>query len=429
MTDLQIALALMAALLVLIVIGLPTAIALFLTAFAGLWLVTGDPSRALKLVADQISVLTADPQLAAIPFFLLMSLLLTQTKLLRETADAAVSGLKHRPDGPIIAMIAAHALATAVAGMSMTSTIAFTSHAATDLKRHGYPRPWIGGALAGASILGLLAPASLLLIAYALLAGQSISKQLIAGAIPSLMMAAAFVAVTATTARHGSTATPADAYAATERGESALPGVALTMFVLGGLYSAVISPLEASALGATSVLLVGLARQRMDLATIWRCTMDTAQQTAAIVLLLLSGLLFAKMLTIAGFPNALVNGLTAVGLGKWGFLLLYVLLIMAVASLLDVLSLIAIVVPLTAPVATRLGVDPLQCGVITVLAIGCGMLAPPFGMAPFTVKAMLGDKTSTLEAIFANAAPYLYVTLALLCAVAALPWLSLALIR
>jgi TRAP-type C4-dicarboxylate transport system permease large subunit len=86
-------------------------------------------------------------------------------------------------------------------------------------------------------------------------------------------------------------------------------------------------------------------------------------------------------------------------------------------------------VPIGVPIAQSFGMDLIHFGVITVIAVECGLLTPPFGISVFTVKSTLGSDSIKLETIFSGSMPYFYVMLAGLVAIAAVPWFSLALVR
>jgi TRAP-type C4-dicarboxylate transport system permease large subunit len=132
---------------------------------------------------------------------------------------------------------------------------------------------------------------------------------------------------------------------------------------------------------------------------------------------------------MTGVSTAIADTTGTLGLGKWGFLLLYVLILVGLGCVLDSPSTLVMTVPVAAPVAQTLGFDLVHFGVMTVIAVECGHLMPPFGMAAFTLIAIFPDKRLELETIFAGALPFFYVMLATLALVAVLPGLSLALIR
>jgi TRAP-type C4-dicarboxylate transport system permease large subunit len=117
------------------------------------------------------------------------------------------------------------------------------------------------------------------------------------------------------------------------------------------------------------------------------------------------------------------------GLGPYGFLLLYVAIVLFLGMILDSSSILLIMTPIAVPIATQMGFDLIHFGVITVLAVEIGLLTPPFGISIFTVKSTLNDPKVSVESIFAGAMPFVGAMLAVLLLVALVPWMSLALVR
>jgi TRAP-type C4-dicarboxylate transport system permease large subunit len=135
------------------------------------------------------------------------------------------------------------------------------------------------------------------------------------------------------------------------------------------------------------------------------------------------------MLSVAGVPVAIAELVRDTGLGPYGFLLLYVAIVLFLGMILDSSSILLIMTPIAVPIATQMGFDLIHFGVITVLAVEIGLLTPPFGISIFTVKSTLNDPKVSVESIFAGAMPFVGAMLAVLLLVALVPWMSLALVR
>ncbi len=134
------------------------------------------------------------------------------------------------------------------------------------------------------------------------------------------------------------------------------------------------------------------------------------------------------MLSLAGLPNAIGDMVATLGLGAYGFLLVYVVIILLLGMLLDSSSILLIMVPIAAPIAQGFGFDLVHFGIVTIIAVEAGLLTPPFGISVFTVKATLEDRNARIEEIFAGALPFVGVMVAALVLIAAFPWLSTALV-
>ena len=134
------------------------------------------------------------------------------------------------------------------------------------------------------------------------------------------------------------------------------------------------------------------------------------------------------MLSVAGVPFAISELVQDAGLGQYGFLLLYVTIVLLLGMILDSSSILLIMTPVAAPIATHLGFNLIPFGIITVIAVEVGLLTPPFGISIFTVKATLNDPDVSVESIFAATLPFVGVMLLVMLLVAIFPQLALAFI-
>ena len=439
MTDLQIGLSLIAGMVFLIMLGLHIGVSLLLLSFIGAWVIRDNPEIAFRLVALSAYSGINDYLFATIPLFVLMGLLVSISDVGKDTFHVAEALLRRLRGGLAMATVAANAVFAAVTGISIASAAVFTKVAVPEMMRHGYRAKWAVGTVAGSSILGMLIPPSLLMIIYGVLAEQSIGKLFIAGAIPGLIISVGFVTViwlTATFRPQSMFENPAAAAAPVEVEDSTasllmklVPIVALVTIVLGGLYGGFFTPTEAGGMGAFGAFLIAIARRRLNANKLWRVLKETGHVSVGILFLLIAAGLYSKVLAMAGVPNAISEMVSSLGLGKWGFLVLYVLILLALGCILDSSSILLIMVPIAAPIAESFGMDLIHFGVITVIAVECGLLTPPFGIAIFTVKATLGESKIGLETIFKGAMPYFFVMLSSLVLIAAVPWFSLALVN
>lgn len=439
MTDLQIGLSLIAGMVALIAIGLQIGIALVLLSLVGVWLIKDNFALALKLIALASYSGIQDYLFATIPLFVLMGLLVSISDVGKDTFEVAEALLKRVRGGLAMATVAANAVFAAVTGISIASAAVFTKVAVPEMTRHGYTKRWAVGTVAGSSILGMLIPPSLLMIIYGVLAEQSIGKLFISGAIPGLIIAIGFIIVIyalATLKPHlvfekGSSSEAIDGppLGSIELLVKLVPILSLVALVLGGLYAGFLTPTEAGGVGAFGAFLIALIRRRLNAAKLWRILTETGYVSVAILFLLIAAGLYSRVLSLAGVPNAIADLVRDLGLGSYGFLLLYVAILLMLGMILDSSSILLIMVPIGVPIAEAFGFDLIHFGVITVIAVECGLLTPPFGISVFTVKATIDDPSIKLETIFAGSMPYFYVMLGALVLVALVPWFSLVLVR
>lgn len=440
MSELALGAVLIGALVSLVLLGLPIAIALISVGFAGVWLIRGDVEMSMRLMYLAAYGGISDYIFATIPLFVLMGLLVSVSEIGKDTFDVAETLLRRLRGALGVATVAANTVFAAVTGVSIASAAVFTKIAVPEMERHGYRKTFAAGTVAGSSILGMMIPPSLLMIVYGVLAEQSIGKLFIAGVIPGLMLAAGFVAVIVLMA----TFTPHLVYDLQRRaqisearvkaltpgqlGLKLVPIGALVVLVLGGLYTGFFTPTEAGAIGAFGALVIALARRKLGASNLWRVLRETGGVSVGILILLVAASFYSRMLSIAGVPVAIAELVQDAGLGAYGFLALYIALVLLLGMIIDSSSILLIMTPIAAPIATALGFDLIHFGIVTVVAVEMGLLTPPFGISVFTVKSTLNDPSVSVESIFAGSLPFLGVMLVTLVLLAAFPILSLALI-
>lgn len=439
--DLAFGLSLIAALVVLVMLGVHIAVALFGVAFAGVWIIRDNPALAMRLLSVSAYNGIADYLFATIPLFVLMGLLVSVSNVGKDTFDVAEALLRRVRGGLGIATVAANAVFAAVTGVSIASAAVFTKVAVPEMTRHGYRKAFAAGTVAGSSILGMLIPPSLLMIIYGVLAEVSIGKMFVAGVIPGIIIALGFVIMIFCLA----TFAPGYVYDLDRRPQSRatddikpvsgreilsklVPIALLVALVLGGLYTGFFTPTEAGGVGAFGALLIALARRSLGQGRIWRVLSETGSVSVSILILLIAAGFYSRMLSMAGVPTALGELVQSAGLGAYGFMLLYVVVILFLGMFLDSSSILLIMTPIAVPIAQSFGFDLIHFGIVTVIAVEVGLLTPPFGISVFTVKATLSDPTISVETIFGGSMPYILVMLAALVAIALFPALSLLLL-
>jgi C4-dicarboxylate transporter, DctM subunit len=421
----------------LIVLGLPIGITLIGTGAVGVWLIRDNPDLAFRFTALATYSGIQDYLFATIPLFVLMGLLVSISNVGRDTFEVAQALLRRVRGGLGMATVGANAVFAAVTGVSIASAAVFTKVAVPEMVRHGYSMRFATGTVAGSSILGMLIPPSLLMIVYGVLAEVSIGRMFIAGILPGLIIALGFVAmiwVRAAFFPHlimTATAPLPDVVEpdmpAREMVAKAVPILLLVVLILGGLYTGFFTPTEAGAVGAAGALLIALARRQLDGPKFWRVLRETGLVSASILFLLIAASLYSRMLSMAGVPQAIGDLVETLGLGPYGFLAVFVVIVLLMGMILDSTSILLIMVPIGAPIAQAMGFDLIHFGVMVIIAVEMGLLTPPFGISVFTVKATLGDPRVGVETIFAGALPYVLVMGAALVLIAFVPAIATAL--
>lgn len=433
MTDLQIGALAIVLMLAGIYFGMHIGVALIVTSFLSVWLVKS-PEVAARFVAASANDAIRDYLFGVIPLFVLMGMLVSVSGVGRDTFDVFQWLMRRIRGGLGLATVAANAVFAAITGISIASASVFTKVAVPEMMRHGYTARFAVGVVAGSSVLGMLIPPSLLMIIYGVLAEESIGRMFMAGIIPGIVLALGFAVLIVGMAylrpamimTQGAEADRIELPQETWRSATLkfVPILILITLVLGGLYGGFFTPTEAGAVGAAGALVIALARRRLSWAKLWNVLVETGYVSVSVLFLIISAMLYSRMLALTGMPAAVTEGITHLGLGPWGFIGAYVAIVVALGCIIDSVSIMLIMLPIVLPIARSFGMDVVWFGVVTVVAVEIGLLTPPFGVSVYTVKSALNDSRITIRDIFAGAFPFVLMMAAVLLVLIVFPSLS-----
>ncbi len=435
MSPVEIGTAAIIGLIVLIYLGMPIGIGMLFVSFVGVAAIRSD-LVSLRMLGAVANDSLREYLFAVVPLFVLMGLLVTVSGVGKDTFDVFERLLRRVTAGLGIATVFANAVFASITGISIASATVFSRVAVPEMKRHGYTKKFATGVVAGSSVLGMLIPPSLLMIVYAVLAEESVGRMFLAGVGPGILLALIFSVTIILLARTrksfvfdstDDTADYADMSGLTMLRKS-VPIVALMLVVLGGLYGGFLNPTEAGAAGAFGALVVALARRSLDPKSFWRLLVETGQITVSVLFLILAATFFSRMLALSGVPRGLAELLLTGPIGPYGFLILYLLLIVALGCLIDSISIMLILLPIALPVAEAAGFDLIWFGVLTVVSVEIGLLTPPFGISVYIIKSAMDDPDLQVGEVFRGAFPFVLAMLVSVAILIAFPsiatWLA-----
>ena len=434
MTPIDIGIASVIAIVLLIYIGVYIPIALAAVSFVSIWLMRDNFDLAVSLLKVAVSDGAMEYTFATIPLFTFMGLMVAKAGLGSDIYDVMSSGFRKVKGGIGMATVGANAVFAAVTGSSIASASVFSKVSVPQMMQNEYNPRFAVGVVAGSSVLGMIIPPSAMLIIYSFVAEQSVGEMFLAGVVPGIMLAVAYVAAIWFMGRYfpkfvgGRAATDYEWMSWGEVASKTLPTLALIIIVLGGIYTGWMTPVEAGAAGALAGLVIGLLRRKMTLKLFWEALIETGHITATILFLITAASIYSRMLGLAGLPNQLGDFMADSQISFIQIMILYVLLMLFLGTLLDTASIILIVVPLFLPLIEPMGLSLVWFGIITVVGAEIGLLTPPLGISCFVIKATLNDKNIALKDVFLGALPFAFVMLVVLVLLIWFPSLSLAIL-
>ena len=435
MSPIEIGLLSVGAIIVLIYLGVYIPIALGAVSFVSVWLMRDNFDLAMNLLKVAIGDSVMEYTFATVPLFTFMGLIVSKAGMGTDIYDVMNALFRKITGGIGMATVGANAVFAAVTGSSIASASVFSTVAVPQMLRYDYNPRFAVGVVAGSSVLGMIIPPSAMLIIYSFVAEQSVGDMFLAGVIPGILLAIAYVVAIAFAGKFFPRfvgGRPADDYTpmtGLEIAGKTLPLVLLITIVLGGIYGGWFTAVEAGAAGAAVGLLIAILRRRMTLATFWEALIETGHITAAILFLITAASIYSRMLGIAALPNELEEIIARNQFGFVAIMVIYVCLMLFLGTLLDTASIILIVVPLFLPLIDALGLNPVWFGIVTVVGAEIGLLTPSLGISCFVIKSTLNDDRIKLKDVFLGALPFALVMLCVLVILIRFPGLSTVLIN
>ena len=405
-------------LIVLILMGVHIAISLAVCSALGVWLMLGSFEAAISILGNTAYEAIRKDVFAVIPLFVLMGDFISRSGAAADLYRICDRTMKRLPGRLAIATIAGNTVFAAVTGVSIAAAAAFSRIAYPEMRKLGYKQTFALGAVAGSACLGMLIPPSILLIVWAILTEMSVGALFIAGILPGILLAGLFSGYVVVAAARNPSIAPVfqdDLVKLTPKElRSELTGgvgiVLLIVIVIGGIWTGFFTPTEAAGFGAIGALVIGIVkgmRGRQIIESIFQA----GRTTAPIMFLLIAAQMYSRLLAIGGAVNYIQGIFFGLGADPWMIILLMMIIWIVLGMLIDSVSIILLTVPIFAPIALALGINPIAFAIFGILVIEAGLLTPPFGLLVYTVKGSVTDPSATLGKIFLGSTPYFILIL------------------
>lgn len=350
--------------------------------------------------------------LLAIPFFILAGALMEKGGISKRLIDLAYTFVGSKTGGLAIVTIVASMFFSAISGSGPATVAAIGSIMIPAMVSKGYDIRFAAATQAVAGELGVIIPPSIPLVLYGISAGVSIGDLFMAGVIPGLMIGLSLIAVAYFVAKNKNYMNHEDTYTWGDRGKAfkrAILALMMPIIILGGIYSGVFTPTEASVVATVYALVVAMFIYRtikwQDLASIFY---DSAVMSAIILIIISCAGLFSWVLTYNGIPGLIANWFAGISESPFIFLLLINLFLFLLGMFFDVGASIIILAPILVPIAQGFGIDPVHFGLIMIINLSMGMITPPLGVNLFVVCQIANTK---LEALIKPLFAYVFIVI------------------
>jgi len=405
----------MAAVILLVALGMPIAFVTATVGLAGLTALRGFGAAAMLAGTTPHSEVS-NYALVVVPFFILMGSFASAAGITTDLYRMAKAWLGHLPGGLAIATTWGTALWSAISGSSTATAAVMGRMAVPEMIAYGYDRKLAAGSVAAGAAMDALIPPSVVMIVYGLLTESSIGPLLMAGFIPGFMEAASFALIIYVMARRNPRLAPA-----MERvpwggrvrsvflaGNWSFLGIFIVVF--GGIYLGVFTPTEAGGIGAFGTFLTALCLGRLNRHTLVEGLLETGKVSIMIFMIIAGVLIFSRFLAFSGFTRRSTDFILGLGLPPMMILVSFLVIYLVLGCFLDAIGMMALTLPIFGPIIEHLGFDMIWFGILVVKMIEIGLITPPVGLNVYVLRSVVPSVT-TAE-IFRGTLPFLWVQFA-----------------
>ncbi len=423
-----------AGLVVLLLSGYPVAFALaangLLFAFLGIQAGFFDASL-MQALPERVYGILSNQTLLAIPFFTFMGLVLERSGMAEDLLDTIGRLFGRVRGGLAYAVVFVGALLAATTGVMAASVIAMGLISLPIMLRYGYDKRLAAGVIAASGTLAQIIPPSIVLIVLADQLGASVGDMYAGAVVPGLVLAGLYMAYVLSVTLTKPQAAPALPLAARTESPARLarrvvvtlvPPLVLIFLVLGTIFLGVATPTEGGALGAVGALVLAALHRRLKGDMLKQALDSTAKLTSFVIFILIGSTVFSLVFRGVDGDRWIEGLLTALPGGEVGFLVAVNLIVFLLAFFLDFFEIAFIIVPLLAPVAMKLGIDPIWFGVLLGVNMQTSFMHPPFGFALFYLRSVAPKEIKTSD-IYWGAVPFVAIQVAMVVLVLAFPQL------
>ncbi|MCB2055530.1 MAG: TRAP transporter large permease [Geminicoccaceae bacterium] len=365
------------ALVAMVCINVPIAVALALSAVLAIVVVDG-PAATVTVALDMYGGAKSF-SLIAIPMFVLAGAIMNATGITRRLIAFVAALVGFVRGGLSMVTIGVSLFFAEISGSAVADVAAIGSILIPEMKKRGYPAPFAAAVTSSSASLAIIIPPSIPMILYAVSAGTSVEQIFVAGFLPGFLGATGLAAVAWWFARKHDFPREAAFDFKVMRATmlDALPAFALPVIILGGIFGGLVTATEGGGLAVVAAVVVGLWYREIDWGQLKIAILEGGIQTAVVMLLVAASVLMGSFLTTSRVPQNLAAGMIELTTNKYLILLILNIFFLIIGFFLHSSAAIILVVPIVVPLIQQAGIDPVHFGLVVTLNLAIGQQTPP----------------------------------------------------
>ena len=365
------------AMLLMICINIPIAVALAMCGVLGLLATEGTGS--LVTIALDMYDGSTKFSLIAIPMFVLAGAIMNAGGITDKLINFVTAIIGFIRGGLAMVNIGVSLFFAEISGSAVADVAAMGSILIPQMKKRGYSKEFSAAVTSSSASLAIIIPPSIPMILYAASANTSVEQLFVAGLVPGLLGAAGLMVVAYMFAKRYNFPTEAafNLCRLRETFVDALPAFTLPVIILGGIFGGYVTATEAAGLAVIASLIVSAWYGNLDIRHLRRAMLDGGMQTAVVMLLVAASVLMGGFLTRAQIPQELAEGILSITTQQWAILLILNFFFLIIGFFLHSAAAIILVIPIVIPLITAAGIDPVHFGLVVTLNLAIGQQTPP----------------------------------------------------
>ncbi len=410
-----------------VMLNVPIAVALGVVAVAAIWITQGAymlPNVALVMFEGATNF-----PLLAVPLFILAGGIMNASSIARRLINLASALLGFIRGGLAMVTVGASMFFAEISGSAVADVAALGTLLIPAMKSRGYSKEFAAAVTSSSASLAIIIPPSIPMILYAAMAQESAVKMFVAGIIPGIIGGLGLMALCYYYAWKYNF--PVEQAFQLRRVATALREALWALFmpvvILGGIFGGFVTATEGAALAVVAALVIGVFIYRdLDLKSLYAACVDSALQTAVVMLLVAASALVGVYLTESQLPQKLAASIVSITTNPYMVLLLLNIFFLIIGMFLHSAAAIILTVPIVMPLIHQVGIDPIHFGLVLTLNLAIGQQTPP--VASVLIASCSIAKSDIWSTTKANLG-FIGVLLLVLILCTYVPWLSLVLIQ